>query len=98
MIDRPELIPWDETKARMTEQFIAEGREDLLVHRCEKCRTDLSDSDSSTHGTCRAGNCTTVLCGACGYEWASFGPVGCECQSRDPRLRKVRAMYRRRKR
>ena len=77
-----------------------EDEEDLSLppYYCEDCGHPLAGPGTSTYGVCRAGNCTTVLCGGCGKQWASFGPVGCDCQSRDPRLKSLRAMYRKRKR
>lgn len=65
--------------------------------RCERCGAPLGYGHD-TYGTCRAGYCAVVRCKQCGDEWASVGPVGCPCQSRDPRLRRIRAMYRARKR
>lgn len=85
---------WDEVKARM----IAEDPDRDWTHRCENCGTNLSIPANTTEGRCRAGACVTFLCRDCGVEWASAGPVGCECQGRSKRLVRIRSMYRRRKR
>lgn len=64
---------------------------------CEKCGGPLG-SDRDTYRDCWAGNCVEILCGQCGTQWAGNGPVRCPCQSRHPRLRRIRQMYARRRR
>lgn len=82
---------WAEVKADM---FESRGSR-LPEFNCETCGTNLSIPANSTHGVCRDGYCTTALCRGCGTEWASWGPVDCECQGRSKRISKIRAMYRR---
>lgn len=85
---------WTEVKARILEEL---DLPELPPYHCEKCGVAVSP-ETDTYKDCRAGNCQIVCCGHCGHEWASFGPVGCPCQSRDPKLRRIRAMYRARRR
>lgn len=70
---------------------------DFKPYLCEKCKNPVG-GNGSTERLCRVGNCVELCCAQCGYEWASFGPVGCECQNRDPKLRHIRTLYRSRKR
>lgn len=66
--------------------------------RCEGCGTPVAGAGLK-YRFCRPGYCTIVSC-VCGYEMASFGPVGCPACSpwRSPRLRKIRQDYARRRR
>lgn len=68
----------------------------LVPFHCEKCGNDVT-GDGSREKLCRLENCVIFACRNCGYEWASWGPVGCPCQSRDPKIRRIREMYHRRK-
>lgn len=89
-------VTWDEVQADMLTR--AQGGSDY-AYWCETkdCMTLLSDPANTVDGRCRAGNCVTLLCRGCRIEFGSFGPAGCPCQSRDPRINTIRAMYRAKK-
>lgn len=81
-----------------------EGLPPLPPYHCEKCGLLLSEPNdgsplrSTVEKPCRVGNCTNFACARCGYEYGGWGPVGCPCQSRDPNIRRIRQMYRARRR
>lgn len=66
-------------------------------YHCEKCGA-LITGQATGDKPCRASNCVIFYCAWCGHEYGGFGPVGCPCQSRDPKIRRLRQMYRARKR
>lgn len=64
---------------------------------CEKCGNPVA-GDGSIDTPCRENNCMEIRCRQCGFHWAGFGPVGCHCQNRDPKIRRIRQLYRSRRR
>lgn len=65
-------------------------------YHCEKCQGIIT-GETTGEKRCRADNCVIVYCAWCDHEYGSFGPVGCPCQDRDPKIRRIRVLYRRRK-
>jgi hypothetical protein len=85
------------TMKRESESFHALSHEPV---RCEKCKALLWDKTSPSRELtrlCRAGYCTEWYCPDCGYSCSSAGPVGCPCQSRDPKVSAIRRSYARRR-
>jgi hypothetical protein len=66
--------------------------------RCEGCGNPVGAAEVVSR-PCRLGYCVIVSC-KCGYEFCSFGPIGCPACApwRSPRLRKIRQDYARRRR
>lgn len=81
---------WAEVKARLLEKFPDRS----LDFDCENCGTNLNIAANTIYGTCRAGRCSTFLCRDCGNEWGAAGSVNCACQRRDPKLSKIRKLWR----
>jgi len=85
----------------MDELWIGEEDDPTPIppYHCDKCHTLITGWTYATVvKSCRADNCAIFCCARCGYEYGSAGPVGCPCQSRDPKIRRLREMYRARKR
>ena len=69
----------------------------VALLKCRKCGHPTAGV-GSTQTECWVGDCTELRCVNCGENWGGWGPVGCPCQSRHPKIRRIRQMYRARKR
>lgn len=65
--------------------------------RCRGCGHSTA-GDGSVEELCWVGNCSELRCAKCDTHWGGWGPVGCPCQRRHPRIRRIRQMYRARHR
>lgn len=69
----------------------------VALLKCEKCG-HYTAGDGSYDAECWVGQCVEIRCKNCDHNWGGWGPVGCACQGRHPRIRRLRQMYRARKR
>lgn len=69
----------------------------MALLKCRRCGHYTAGA-GSFEIECRVGNCIEMCCVKCGETWGGWGPVDCPCQGRDPKIRRIRQLYRARQR
>lgn len=69
---------------------------DITPYLCERCGNPVAGAGSAERN-CHAGHCVELRCAQCDFHWAGWGPVRCPCQRRDPKIRRIRQLYRARR-